>query len=79
MYFYKNGKKVKHENENFNPATRGNYDMEKDEEKDDDNDVGKCPIWVFVILGIIALLVMIWLIICIIKDKKSKNSSSLNF
>jgi heme/copper-type cytochrome/quinol oxidase subunit 2 len=63
MHVYK---KFKNEKENFNPA-RENYNRS--------NGGYKCPIWIFVIMGLIALLVMIWLIICIIKDKKSKNSS----
>ena len=67
MYFYKNGKKVEYDKENFQPSVRENY-------------VGssggkKCPVWVFIVLGIIAALVAAWLVYCIIQDKKNRNTS----
>jgi hypothetical protein len=62
MYFYENGKKVQHNKENFQPFVRENLDS--------DNGCGKCPTWVFIILGSIALIVTIWLIYCIIRVMK---------
>jgi H+/Cl- antiporter ClcA len=71
MYFYKNGKKVKHQQENFKPAVKENYSST--------NGAKKCPTWVFIVLGIIAALVAAWLIYCIVKNKKNRKSSMLNF
>ena len=66
MYFYKNGKKVKHLNENFKPIVRENFKG---------SDSGKkCPTWIFIVLGIIAVVVAMWLVYCIVNDKKSKNT-----
>lgn len=64
MYFYKNGKKVKRNQENFKAAVRENYS--------DPNGGKKCPVWVFIVLGVIAALVAAWLVYCIIKGKKSR-------
>ena len=67
MYFYKNGKKVKYDKKNFKPSVRENYDGS--------NGGKKCPVWVFIVLGIIAALVAAWLVYCIIQDKKNRNTS----
>lgn len=67
MYFYKNGKKVKHDKENFQPSVRENYGVT------DGGGGKKCPVWVFIVLGIIAALVAAWLVYCIVQDKKNRN------
>lgn len=63
MYFYINGKKVRPNYENKEA------DLEKhDNDYDEGNE--KCPTYIFILLGIIATLIAIWLIYCIYKDKK---------
>ena len=66
MYTYdKNGNKVKYYKKNFQSIVRENYG--------DSNGGKKCPVWVFIVLGIIAALVAAWLVYCIIQDKKNRN------
>ena len=68
MYFYKNGKKIysgkkSHQEMKFNHIVKENYK----------NDVNKCkrkyPIWVFIILSVIATLIAIWLVLCFVNKK----------
>ena len=54
MYFYKNGKKVKHSDENLELSDIGK----------------KCHVWVFIFMGIISVFITIWLVYCISNDKK---------
>ena len=65
MYTYEKGKKVKHDKENSQLSVRQNYGGS--------NGGKKCPVWVFIVLGIIAALVAAWLVYCIIQDKKNRN------
>ena len=63
--YYKNGKKVKY-------IPKSSAALPTKEVKSQSKPVKKrgCPAWIFIILGIIAMGIAIWLIIAIIKDKK---------
>ena len=63
MYFYKNGKKVRETYIDIQPV-KETYNNESGK---------KCPTWIFIVLGIISALVAIWLIWCIINEKRVKN------
>lgn len=75
MYFIKNGKKVKYvppihqkPKDNFFPIVKETH-----------NNVKKCPLWVFTVLGTMAVLITVWIVLSIIKDKNNKfNLSRIN-
>lgn len=75
MYYYVNGKKVKHDNSSppsasYPPAV---YTPQKQNVGDSGGGCGKCPSWVFIILGVISALVAAWLVWCIIQERKKSN------
>ena len=64
-------KKMNPSHEGFKPVSYEKYESE--------NGNGKCPSWVFIILGVIAAFVALWLIYCIIQDKKKKPKLGFSF
>jgi hypothetical protein len=69
MYYYINGKKIKHNKQVSTPSHESYVQINQ---RVGDPGGGKCPSWVFIILGLIAALVAIWLIWCIVKRKRLK-------
>lgn len=69
MYFIKNGKKVKYNPQTIPQKPKENFSLTVKEKYKNGN--GKnCPSWVFIVLGVIAILIAIWIVLSIIKDKK---------
>lgn len=64
MYTYKNGIKIQY-NPNIN-----SYDSEDQNNYESNNQNSKCPIGILISLGILALLIMIYLIYLFIRDRK---------
>jgi hypothetical protein len=62
MYYYVNGKKIRN-------GSKENY-VSKNLSTVVDDDSKKCPVWIFIVLGSFAFITAIWLIYCIITDKK---------
>lgn len=73
MYYYFNGQKKK-----MNPSHKGVEPLSHTK-YGSGNGNGKCPSWVFIILGVIAAAVALWLIYCIIQDKKKKPKLGFSF
>lgn len=74
MYYNVNGKKVKHNDKMSKHSSKSqeSYVQTNQIVGDPSGGGGKCPLWVFIILGIIATLVAVWLIWCIVKEKRLK-------
>ena len=70
MYHYVNGKKTRRNQNPPNPPVKEKFVAQVRENLNENgNGVGKCPTWVFIILGVITALIATWLIFCIVKGK----------
>lgn len=70
MYYYnKKGEKVRH---NTSSSSTSSLSQVNQKVGDPPNGNGKCPSWVFIIVGVIAVLVATWLIWCLVQERKRK-------
>ena len=72
MHVYINGVKTKYNEASVESRVESSESVEAYTDTDT-NTSGKCPTWVFIILGIIAGGIAVWLIYCILHDRKRRN------
>ena len=73
MYYYEKGKKVRNAQKNFQQQETYS-DPNPLKENYESGNGGKCPTWVFIVLGVIAVMIASWLIWCIVNERKVNSS-----
>ena len=66
-------KKVKYNPQPILQKPKENFSLPvKEQYKNGEGNEKSCPSWVFIVLGVIAVLIAIWIVLSIIKDKNNK-------